>query len=195
MENNNIQNANKRRRDFPLENDRQIVGKKKFSSSTISSQLKMIKEPLIPVKTALKYPGGKPKKLTKVEKKFKINFNADHQKAMEEEQSLCSELEKLKIINEENKVTITNEFIEKNLQLLQLDALIKHHEEMKKLIEMKTERIKEKTTKILATKESVLMNVEKSKNLIDGLNTKKINLTSQIEVRDQEILREQARVN
>ena len=98
-------------------------------------------------------------------------------------------------MNEDTKLKVLNEFGIKNLELLEFEGLTKMLHNLKKLNGTKKTNLAEINAKSQALRESIEINLEKSRDAIDKLKNKKLHLLSKIEIKNDEIKIEEEKVS
>jgi len=123
------------------------------------------------------------------------SLHTNLRKILEQEKNLDNNLKKLTTLNEDTKLKVLNEFGKKNLELFELEGLTKMLHNMKKLNETKKTNLAEINAKSQALRESIEGNLEKSRDAIDKLKSKKLHLLSKIEIKNDEIKIEEEKVS
>jgi hypothetical protein len=123
------------------------------------------------------------------------SLSTNLRKIIEHERQLDTNLKKLHSMNEDTKIKILNEFVKKNLELLELEGLTKLHHQYKTMTEEKKKTSADSCAKITAVKENVIINLERSKKVIEDIQTKQIHMQSKINLRGGETVREEEKVN
>lgn len=122
------------------------------------------------------------------------SLHSNLRKIIDHEKNLDNNLKKLTSLNEDTKIKVLNEFIKKNLELLELEGLTKLLNNMKKMNEEKKSIYVDINSKSQALKETVEINLVKSRDAIEQLKTKKMHLDSKIQIKNEEIKIEEVKV-
>jgi hypothetical protein len=115
------------------------------------------------------------------------SLNVNIKKIIEQEKNLGDSLKKINILNEENKIKILNEFAKKNLELFEYEKLVLMWGQYKQKNEEKKIMKDENIAKFIANKESVFLNLEKTRQAITEITSKKLFLEGKITQRAEEI--------
>lgn len=211
--NGSLKSKYRNKRKYPSENykDNEFNTHKRFKLSSTSS-VNSIKSAKLdtsitvksrPFKTSVN--SAKPTSTTRLKKnEGKLPFkegclsnqmNNNLKKVVSKKKSLQDQLKEVEKRTDEKKVKLLDEHIKMNLNLIELEELKKTLHEYKENNVKKKATMVENSAKITGIKESAQINLDKTKILIDELNNKKYNLKSKIQIKEQDINEEEAKVN
>lgn len=191
----------KRKSEYPLEGG--VLSKKqKTTSARSKTEFHINHNPNIEKVTITRTASTKSRlnsSARSTSKQFKPNcLESSLQKNLESTKEKSKKLEyesnKLYKLNEETKHLVLDELIKKNLDLLEVEGLIKHLHELQKQCENKNKEKTENNARIKATKEFAIGNLEKSRKVLEDIQSKKIQLENKIVILNEQTQREEDKV-